>query len=496
MKAISLISFYDSKYSLDEKLFDTYLRYNKCEIKSHEIEGLVKLIEKLIAINTKKSLFDFFFIGYVIPQISKEFDLLRIGQEEVLNIELKTEQSEENILKQLLQNSYYLSFLGKKNKLFTYETSTNRLYSLDSKDCLIEVSIKDLYTSIIKQKVIEIFDIDALFSPSQFLVSPFNNSHKFLAEEYFLTSDQEEHAKKIHKIITNKTDLFIGLKGKAGTGKTLVIYDIAKELLKTKKKVLIIHCGILNSGHNALNDISGWEIISVKNIKSINYRMYDVLIFDESQRMYPHQMEEVKTNIVSHNKICIFSFDANQTLGRDEFNYKNEDFIKEICLNNIFELKGKIRTNVEIDSFIKGLFDSGKINSNYRYEDIYVSYFKELSNAALLLDRLVNENWTFINYTPLSRGQKQPYEDLIFRNLGIDSVHKVIGQEFDKVVVVLDDSFYYLKGTLLFKHKGTQFPYYLPTQMLYQMLTRAKCKIHFLIVNNEEVLERCLKIKK
>ncbi|EUJ18396.1 hypothetical protein MAQA_09229 [Listeria aquatica FSL S10-1188] len=40
-----------------------------------------------------------FFLGYKIPQIGEEFDLLRLGKNYHLNIELKSEASEEKILK-------------------------------------------------------------------------------------------------------------------------------------------------------------------------------------------------------------------------------------------------------------------------------------------------------------------------------------------------------------------------------------------------------------
>ncbi|MCQ6373201.1 hypothetical protein NPM09_31980, partial [Bacillus cereus] len=38
--------------------------------------------------------------------------------------------------------------------------------------------------------------------------------------------------------------------------------------------------------------------------------------------------------------------------------------------------------------------------------------------------------------------------------------------------------------------------YYDSTKMLYQMVTRARNKLHIVIIDNEEVLEKCLRILK
>ena len=55
----------------------------------------------------------------------------------------------------------------------------------------------------------------------------------------------------------------MSITGSAGTGKTLLTYDIAKDLKEDRKKYLIIHCGLLNSGHDKLNDEHDWEIIPI-----------------------------------------------------------------------------------------------------------------------------------------------------------------------------------------------------------------------------------------
>ena len=62
-----------------------------------------------------------FFYSFQIPRLGKEFDLLQIKEDQIVNIELKSGAvSEEAMRRQLLQNRYYLSVLGKPIRSYTY----------------------------------------------------------------------------------------------------------------------------------------------------------------------------------------------------------------------------------------------------------------------------------------------------------------------------------------------------------------------------------------
>lgn len=58
--------------------------------KEHEINSLRILADQLLSAGKSLPLLDGFFFSYRIPQISKEFDLLRIGSDSIVNIELKS----------------------------------------------------------------------------------------------------------------------------------------------------------------------------------------------------------------------------------------------------------------------------------------------------------------------------------------------------------------------------------------------------------------------
>ena len=118
-------------------------------------------------------------------------------------------------------------------------------------DHLTSVSRDELYKELIKD-CDEFDDINKLFNPSNYLISPFNSTKKFMEEEYFLTEHQEEIRTNVMKVVETSTTEFMALTGAAGTGKTLLTYDIAKELRNKGKRVLIVHCAQLNSGQSII----------------------------------------------------------------------------------------------------------------------------------------------------------------------------------------------------------------------------------------------------
>jgi CRISPR/Cas system-associated exonuclease Cas4 (RecB family) len=169
VKSLNIISLIQAHESLSETVFKLFLSYYNIEIKDHEINVLKKFIDML---DIKKRFYNDFFVGYKIPQISKEFDLLKFGEEYIINIELKDNSSEEKIKRQLKQNRYYLSFLGKQVHHFTFIGDTKCLYYLDNDD-IKEVEPKELSELLKNQKIVKIEDINKLFDPTNYLVSPF-----------------------------------------------------------------------------------------------------------------------------------------------------------------------------------------------------------------------------------------------------------------------------------------------------------------------------------
>ena len=86
-----------------------------------------------------------FFYSFQIPRLGKEFDLLQIKEDQIINIELKSGVvSDEAIRRQLLQNRYYLSVLGRTIHSYTYISSQNRLVRLTNHDHIAEADWDEL----------------------------------------------------------------------------------------------------------------------------------------------------------------------------------------------------------------------------------------------------------------------------------------------------------------------------------------------------------------
>ena len=496
MKTINLKNLVDSYKSLSIETLSSYLGFygielaekgKNCGLSANELDCMTSFIELFKPTHDSISLLDNFFVGYMIPQIGKEFDLLRFNKTNVVNIELKSKASEEKILKQLKRNRYYLQFLDKDVSLFTYVQETEKLYMLD-KEQLTPVSFDDLYKELIKD-CDEFDDINKLFNPSNYLISPFNSTKKFMEEEYFLTEHKEEIRTNVMKVVETSTTEFMALTGAAGTGKTLLTYDIAKELRNKGKRVLIVHCAQLNSGQRMLQDEYGWDICMAKAIGNEVLKGYNVIIVDEAQRARQTQFDKLIESANQENMTCIFSYDEKQYLSNDEKNRNMSNQILRVLTQDIFQLTTKIRTNKEIASFIKPLFDCNEKLSNLKYANIDLCYCSQKQEVILLSRHLQEKGWKIPKYTPGTRSI------FCYEGYGTaeeESAHEVIGQEFDKIVAIIDASFDYDEGGKLIANNS----YYSQRQMLYQILTRTRQKLYVIILNNEPMLKRCLEILK
>lgn len=406
----------------------------------------------------------------------------------IINIEIKTESSIEKILKQQQKNKYYLSFLDKPLHIYTFISNENKLYKLvirNNGDEIEEITFNELCNILMSQEVVTFNNIDDLFNPSDYLVSPFNSPEKFMSEGYFLTVQQEQIYKEIQTKLSDTATNFIALTGGAGTGKTLLTYHIAKETIQRGKKVLILHCAPLNSGHQILMDEYNWSIYMPKYAP--NTIDFDLIIIDEAQRMYPYQFDKYIKEVRTLNKKCIFSYDEKQYLRDNEKQYHTKERIEKELLYTPYKLTDKIRTNKEIAYFIRQLFNIKKNIPNIDYTNIELTYCKDCYSAKLLLQELLERGWKTPNYTP---GTRSFFHYEAYLSNDTESAHSVVGQEFNNVVVVIDESFKYnSQGDLIADNT-----YYSQRQMLYQIITRTRKKLHIVIINNEVMLNRCIDI--
>lgn len=467
--------------------------YNKMEekfsfhMKEHEKKTLSKFLKKLMeetvqSVSTEGYIYDYHLIGN-----EKEFDILKNTTNFILNIELKSaNKTVTDMQSQLKQNKYYLSKTNKKIYSFVYYEQDNIIYMLDDNENMIKAD-ENLLVTLMNTPHDNTINIEDLLAPEKFLVSPFNDVEKFMNDDYLLTQSQISNLKTIDE---QKRTLIIG---KAGTGKTLLIYDLAKKYLKQKKAVLIIHCARLNEGQYSLNQDHGFSISSFKELPDLDLSPYDLVIVDEMQRLTFEQAKYIASGV---NKKLIFSGDPSQTLNNGEIGdiLSSKDEMDTFCQNNGFKkirLSKKIRTNKNLSEFIQGLMDKKYQYNHDKNSNIsnYVtfSYFNKTDEAKAYWQSLKinNKNNDKRMLTlPTSLFKSDIYSDFYGSSTSFD----VIGQEFNTVVTLVGPNITYSDRGKLISY-GT---YYSSSKSFFQNITRTKGKLHFIIIDNEEFLNRLL----
>ncbi len=485
MKKVNLFDI--SKLHDNKAISEIYVRYladfpDEKQYRHEEIKYINELL-KILNIETEEV--EDFYYGYEVPQLNKEFDLLKVTKESVLNIELKgTVDDELKILEQLKKNLHYLKLLNRKCYQFTYLSKEQKLFKLN-KNKLEVIDFDELYEVIksISQEDIDEVYLDEYYKPNVILVSPLNNPKRFISNSYLLTENQENIKKEIINDLEINNKKYYAIHGNAGTGKTLLLYDIGKTLSENKN-ILLIHSGIICKGHSFLNkNMEKFKIISAKDLKYKDLRNVDVLLVDEAHRLYREDLEKIIKWVNKKVYSCIFSFDGKQVLSYSEERRQTTENIKFICKGRLHKLTNKIRTNKEISLFVQCLFDLSKYRDEYKFANVKIVYEPDKLKA---VERAKNAlGYTYISYTGSFYNHDIDYQ------FSQHNTHNVIGQEFDRVCMIMGNEFYYKNNKL--KGYTHPTPDYIYTQLLYQGLTRAQTGV-LLIITDIELLKSILNL--
>lgn len=496
MKPCNLISAYQGAAALESDCTAVDKKYKK--LKSHEIRNLHSFCDEMSLQGCDISDFDGYFIGYSIGQIGKEFDLLSFGNDYLINIEIKSElkiaNKDQKILKQMRINYYYLKFLSRPIRIFTYvENDGFYKYSVES-DSIKKINPAIVAQCMKKHIVNYSIDPDREFVPSNYLISPFNSTQKFLDGEYFLTSAQQRIKEEIQAELAENSFMYFCISANAGTGKTLLMYDIAKDMKTKGEKISIIHCGKLNNGHEKLIKDYGWNICPIKYINNYFFDTFfngcSILFIDESQRIREQQLTLIIDKSIEKKIPIIFSYDTKQYLrdneGRDIAEYLVHCH-PEIRFSSK-QLTTKIRTNKEMASFINNLFSIGSSKDHLIYNCITIEFIDNIDDLSKYVDFLHDNGWVPLTYT-VSQYNADPYSGLT--GISEKNAHDVIGQEFSKVVFVMDTNFKYSDTGKLMARKS----YYSAKGMLYQIVTRVVDELKIIVYQNPLLYLKLLEIK-
>ena len=343
---------------------DVFLKIREWELDSMKalVSGLERHMQAVYALR--------FFYSFQIPRLGKEFDLLQIKEDQIVNIELKSGVvSDEAICRQLLQNRYYLSVLGRTIHSYTYISSQNRLVRLTNHDHIAEADWDELCRDLKRESTDYDGNIEELFRAELYLISPLREPERFLQKEYFLTAQQRDIERQILKGIRAKHSDYYWFSGLPGTGKTLLLYDLAMKL-SVRQRVCMIHCGesgedwrILHKRLRRIDFLSDRQLSlqTAKQTMTENVcaeeafdtflKPYSAILVDEA-----HLLSVEKLNVLldmSEDRPIIFSSDSEEMISPKEIDQSTMKRMEELPNLQTFRLTNRIRTNAELSSFIQ-----------------------------------------------------------------------------------------------------------------------------------------------
>ena len=450
-------------------------REHMLKMKEWELESMRALVERLELHMQDVSALRLFY-SFQIPRLGKEFDLLQIRENQIINIELKSGAvSEEAIQKQLIQNRYYLSALGKPIQSYTYISSQNRLMRLTNHDHVIEASWNQLCAALQKEGKDYSDDIENLFRAEWYLFSPLTEPNRFLNKEYFLTAQQRDIKRQILKKIREEQTGFFSFSGLPGTGKTLLLYDIAMKL-SNRQQVCIIHCGEAGKKWEILHKrLQRIDFLSDNQLETqFSLEDYHAILVDEA-----HLLSVEKLNVLldmSEDRPIIFSSDSEEMISPKEIDQSTMKRMEELPNLQTFRLTNRIRTNAELSSFIQNMMHLPVRKNQNQYPHVFVVYANDAKEADTLVQDYVRQGY---QYFPQGESTE----------LGITAV-----RDTEKMVVMLDERYYYddeqyLRSRNLMRNGQSE------VRSLFHLLNQAKENLTFVVKGNETVYGILLDMK-
>lgn len=451
-------------------------------VKDWEIEGLRKLAEPLcLSAQDWDKLF--FFYSFQIPKLGKEFDLLQISEDKVLNIELKSQPvSDDKIRKQLLLNKQYLSLLGKDVHSFTYVSSQNRLLRLTKSERLVPADLEDLRKVLQCSRDCTLENVEELFGEEKYLLSPLSDPDRFLRRDYFLTFQQRDIRSKIIRNIqeaaaSGEPAIVQGFTGVPGTGKTLLLYDLAM-FFSDKERVCILHLGAITGEMQRLDSL-------LKRIDFVNFEELKskadgctLICVDEGHKMSRELWKNLHEFTREKGLPMVITYDDETAICPLERETRVGEIL-ETCPGYIkYSLTNRIRTNSQLSLFIRNLVCLKKNVRMRDFRDVQIVYANHAAEAGYLVQGFVD--WGYV-YIPGAAGGEVACECV-----GPEAFCK----EYERVVMVADNRLYYDNQGYL--RETCQGDY--QVSRLFHGLNRAKKGLALVILGNEELFGMLLGI--
>ena len=465
-----------------------------------------------------------FFYSFQIPRLGKEFDLLQIKEDQIVNIELKSGVvSDEAICRQLLQNRYYLSVLGRTIHSYTYISSQNRLVRLTNHDHIAEADWDELCRALKRESPDYDGNIEELFRAELYLISPLREPERFLQKEYFLTAQQRDIERQILKGIRAKYSDYYWFSGLPGTGKTLLLYDLAMKL-SVRQRVCMIHCGesgedwrILHKRLRRIDFLSDRQLslqaakqtmtenVCAKEAMDTFGEPYSAILVDEAHLL---SVEQLKTLEERKKRVpVIFSSDTEDMISPEELNREVSQRLAGLPDVQNFHLTNRIRTNAELSSFIQNMMDLSRRKGQSSYPNIEVVYANDDAEAFCLLQGYARRGYfyqtsdTQTSDDPANAAQINGSRvKNVKTNDGRTKIANSAVRDVNRLVVVLDERYYYDEDGYLRAKKSCEASYESErtctttgedkkstVRILFHQLNQAKEKLAIVVRNDPEV---------
>ena len=469
----------------------TYLK-----IKEWELDGLRALCERLEGVMEEASTLNFYY-SFVMPKLGKEFDLLRVNEEFVVNVELKSGNvSDETIRNQLLQNRYYLATLGKSMYFYTYISNIDRLVRLSNSGHLVQTDWEELAKVLERQRECYTGHIEELFKEDKYLISPLTDPGRFLRQEYFLTFQQKDIKKQILRRLDQEQ--VQGFTGFPGTGKTILLYDIAMQL-SGREKVCVFHFGAHAKELEHLNErLKRIDFFYYKKGEHLAVpRPYSAICVDEGHKVDQTSLQEILEFAKAWNAPVIISYDREDALAPEERRMVGADLIEAIPGFVGYRLTNRIRLNNELSTFIRSVMYVAGGGHRSEYPSVSLAYATDEREARKLLHNYEKEGYIYIWDDAAGRTPAWEEEN----NDSRIAVSRATGKEYAKVVMCIDRDFAYdEQGYLRYlprdagEREALNVGGESKVRNLFHGLSRAKEKIALVVEDNEIVFDRLLGI--
>jgi len=439
-----------------------YLRFNgSVKFGNDDIESLKSFIKSIDNSGKNRR---FYNVSYNINRLDKEFDLIKLGDNVLVNIELKLTVPD---LKQCIQNYEILSnyYNGYEINIYAYTKNDNKLYKLIGPS-LEDVSFEEINSKLCmieNAKLINInIDISSVYTEPEF----------FLKNEYTLSRSQSEAREAVFK-----TEKLVSIVcGRAGSGKTLLALDLYKNYALAGYKVAYLTPFLYK------------QIISNKLIKEMNIMTpkdfiqekpeCNVIICDEAQRLYCNDLNDFKT--LGVDKIVLIG-DQNQNIDSES---SFERLLENREENLVINLSSVIRTDDTFDIFarkILGLPYRNIKNKTFDKSKIDISMLEEKSLVDI--DEFIFLQPTSSKYSPCSGVCRNKFCEKFKRKcVNQGTTHTVIGKEYNNVLLYFCDGYALNDGKIV---RQKPICYGNLQKQLYSLITRSVKKLKIITTDIE-----------